>query len=93
MVTGAFVYFFFGAAYLVICGLCQLILKNNEFAVFHLWRNPGFKPRWEDLSFVSANNSFVSDAASDASPRQSMSPRLSPKAKPVDRKETLSEVT
>lgn len=42
---GALIYFLFNAAFMMICGYCQFILKKNEYAVFYLWNNPGFKPK------------------------------------------------
>jgi len=80
---GAFVYFLIGAVYMFICGALQFVLKKNEYAVFHLWQNPGFKPKWQDLSPLIASKS------SESSP---ISPRLSRKAKPPTTGETIKSV-
>lgn len=75
---GALAFFLIAAIYMVVCGMCQFILKNNEYAVFHLWQNPGFKPKLEDLSPMIPSR--------ELSPQSPMSPlRLSRKAKPIEK--------
>jgi len=77
MYKGALIYFEFWALFLFICGFCQFILKKNEFIVFYLWNNPGFKPKVEELSPLLPRSGGM---------------RLSPKAQPVMKKETLKGV-
>lgn len=73
---GAVFYFLFFAVFMVICALLQFVLKNNEYAVFHLWNNPGFKPKMSDFSPLPSSSKF----------------RLSPKSKPLAKQETLKSV-
>jgi len=72
---GALSFFLLAAVFMVVCGMCQFILKKNEYAIFHLWQNPGFKPKLEDLSPL-----IPQKTTSPISPL-----RLSRKAKPIEK--------
>ena len=41
---GAMAYFILACIINICCGMAQFALMNNDFAIFHLWKNPGFKP-------------------------------------------------
>lgn len=32
----------------LLCGMAQLHLAENEFCIYHLWKNPGFRIAWQD---------------------------------------------
>ena len=37
MLKGITAYVLVASMFLVFCGLCQFVLKKNEFAIYHLW--------------------------------------------------------
>lgn len=66
------------------------MLRKNEYAIFHLWQNPGFKPQWEDLSPITPQRVAYEKSNECQSP---ISPsRLSRKAKPPNNGETFKSV-
>ena len=65
------------------------MLKTNEYAIFHLWQNPGFKPQWQDLSPMVPQR-MATEASN--SPQSPMSPRLSRRAKQPNTSETFKSV-
>jgi len=71
---------------MVICGLCQFVLKKNAFALYHLWQNPGFKPNFDDLSPMIDKN--AAGAQSDVSPL-----RLAKKPPLLQRQQTFKSVS
>jgi hypothetical protein len=76
MYKGALAYFLLASLFMVICGLCQFVLKKNEFAVYHLWQNPGFKPKWEDLSPMIPKGTIPSSSSSTSPMRLAKKPPL-----------------
>ena len=76
------------ALFMVICGLCQFVLKKNEFAVYHLWQNPGFKPKWQDISPLKRQGSELSFSSNNSSGY-----RLKRKRPLLQRQDTLSSVS
>ena len=50
MLKGVTAFCLLASLFMLICGLCQFVLKRNEFAIYHLWQNPDFKPTWHDVS-------------------------------------------
>lgn len=43
---GSMAYFLVASLFMVFCAMAQFALKKNPYAVYHLWQNPGFKPKW-----------------------------------------------
>jgi hypothetical protein len=83
---GVMAYVLLASVFTFCCGMCQFVLKKNEFAIYHLWKNPGFRPRYVPMH----DASFISDDASEVG---GMSPRLSKKGPVLHRSDSLSSVS
>jgi hypothetical protein len=88
---GCMAYVLVTSGFIMFCGMLQFRLKHNDFAVYHLWQNPGFKPRYD----FNPMNSFISDSMSDGGMSDRLpSPMILSKRGPVlDRSDSYSDVS